>query len=77
VIVDPAVAQKVEQTIDFVVVDRLAQSYVVDVRDWHQHGRVVGNDPQMKEPTRGTQNSFFFDPFDDAESMVRVDDLVT
>jgi hypothetical protein len=31
----------------------------------------------MKEPARGTQDGFFFDPFDDAESMVRVDDLVT
>jgi hypothetical protein len=30
----------------------------------------------VKETARGAQNSFFFDPFDDAESVVRVDDLV-
>jgi hypothetical protein len=30
----------------------------------------------MKETAGSTQNSFLFDPFDDAETMVRVDDLV-
>jgi hypothetical protein len=30
----------------------------------------------VKESAGGAKNGFFFDPFDDAESVVRVDDLV-
>src|SRR5262245_45162462 len=31
----------------------------------------------MKEPAGGSENRFFLNPFDDAEPMIRVDDLVT
>ena len=30
----------------------------------------------MEKPAGGTKNCFLFDPFDDTETMVRVDDLV-
>jgi len=31
----------------------------------------------MKESAGGSENRFFLNPFDDAEPMIRVDDLVT
>jgi len=67
----------VKETFDFVIADRFAQSHVVNVRDRYEDGRVVGDYAEMKEAARRTQNGFFFDAFDDAESVIRVDDLVT
>ena len=75
-IIDLAVAEKGEEAIDLVVGDGFPEPYTVNVRDGNQHGRVIGNDTQMKEAACGTKNGFFFDPFDDTEPVVRVDDLV-
>ena len=75
-VVDLAVAQEREQPLDFLVADGFAQTDVVHVCHRNQNRRVVRNNPEVKETARGAQNSFFFDPFDDAEPVVRVDDLV-
>ena len=72
-----AVAQETKEPLDLFVGDGLSQTDVVDVGDRHEHRRVVRHDPQMKEAAGCTENGFLFNPFDDAESMVRVDDLVT
>jgi hypothetical protein len=76
-IVDAAVAQESEETLDFFIGDGLPQTNIVDIRDGHEHRRIVRHDTQMKEAAGGTENCFLFDPFNDAESMIRVDDLVT
>ena len=76
-IVDAAVTEKAEETLDLFVGDGLPQTDVVDVGDGHEHRRVVRHDPQMKKAAGGAKNGFFFDTFNDAESMIRVDDLVT
>ena len=75
-VVDLAVAQQREQALDFFVADRLAQADAVDVGDGHEHRGVVRDDAEVKEPAGRTKNGFFFDPFDDTEPVVRVDDLV-
>src|ERR1051325_1198971 len=75
-IVNLAVAQKREEAIDLFVGDRLAKADAVNVCNGNQHGRVVGHDAQVKKTARRTENSFFFDAFNDTEPMVRVDDLV-
>jgi len=59
-----------------VVGDGLAKADAVDVGDGNQHGRVVRHDAQVKESARSAKNGFLFDAFNDAEPMVRVDDLV-
>jgi hypothetical protein len=76
-VVDAAIAQKAEETFDLLIADRLPKTNVVNVRDGHEHRRVVRHDPQMEEAAGGAKNSLLFDTFNDAESMVRVDDLVT
>jgi hypothetical protein len=77
VIIDTPVTELVEEAFDFFIADGFPQPDVVDVRNRHEYGRVVRDYSEMEESTRGTQNSFFFDAFDDAEPMIRVDDLVT
>src|SRR5947199_272288 len=71
-----AVAEQAEQPLDFAVGDRAAQADAVDVAHRHEHGRVVGNDAQMIEAAGSSENSFVFDAFDDAETVIRVNDLV-
>mgnify|MGYP003350153633 CR=1 FL=1 len=61
----------------FLVLDRLAETHAVDVGDRHEHRRVIADDAKVKETAGGTQDGLLFDPFDDPETMVRVDDLVT
>src|SRR5688572_9456278 len=75
-VVDLPVAQEVENPIDLIVGDFLAKSDAVNVGDRHQHRRVVRDDAQVEKTAGSTKNSFLFDPFDDTETMVRVDDLV-
>ena len=77
VVVDLAVAEQREESIDFRVLDGLAQADAVNVGDRHQHCRVVRDDPQVEEPAGRSQNGFFFDSFYDAEPMIRVNDLVS
>jgi hypothetical protein len=49
---------------------------LVDVAHRDEHGRLVGHDPKMVEATGRAEDRFLLDPLDDAETMVRVDDLV-
>ena len=56
--------------------DRLAKADVVYVDDRNQDGGVIRDDAEMEETERLTKNGFLFDPFNDTEPVVRVDDLV-
>jgi hypothetical protein len=76
VIVDLPVAEQPEEALDVLVVDGATQTDTVDVADWNEHRRVVGNDPEMIETASGTEDGFFFDALDDPETMIRVNDLV-
>ena len=75
-VVDLAVAEQAEEPLDFVVADGAAEADAVDIRQWHEDGRVVGNDAQVIEAASGTKDGLFFDALDDPETMVRVNDLV-
>ena len=75
-VVDLAVAEQAEQPLDFVVADRAAEADAVDVAHGNEHGRFVRDDPEMIETAGGTENRFLLDAFDDAETMIRVNDLV-
>ena len=75
-VVDLAVAEQAEQPLDLVVADGAAQADAVDVAHRNEHGGVVGDDPKMVEAAGGTEDGLVFDPFDDPETMVRVNDLV-
>src|SRR5688500_5796504 len=76
-VVDLAVAQQHEQAFNFFVRDGPTQAYVVDVGDRNQNGRFIRQDPQMEKPASSTENRLLFNFFDDPETMVRVNDLVT
>ena len=75
-VVDLAVAEQTEQPLDFVVADGAAEADAVDVAHRHEHGRVVGDDPEMVKAAGGAENGFVFDALDDPETMIRVNDLV-
>ena len=77
VVVDLAVAEQREESLDFFVGDGAPETHAVDVRNRNEYDRLVGDDAKVIEPAGCAENSFFFDPFDDPETMVRVDDLVT
>src|SRR4030095_11179868 len=53
-----------------------AQTHAVDVARRRESGRVVRDDPEMVKPAGGAENGLVFNPLDDPESMVRVNDLV-
>ena len=75
-VVDLAVAEEMEQTFDLFVTNCTTQSDVVDVDYWNEHGGLVREDAKMEEPTRGTKNRFFFNLLYNAQTVVRVNDLV-
>jgi len=77
VIVDLAVAEQREEAIHFGIVDGLAEADAVYVRNRHQHGGVVCDDPQVEEPASRPENRLLFNTFNDAEPVVRVNDLVS
>ena len=68
--------EQLEQPLDFLVVDGAAQADAVDVGDRHEHGRVVRHDAQMIEAAGRAEDGLLFDALDDAETVIRVDDLV-
>ena len=76
-VVDLAVAQQAEQPLDFLVADGAAEADAVNVTHWNEDGRVVGDDAEMKEAAGGAENRLVFDPFNDSQTMIRVNDLVT
>jgi hypothetical protein len=76
-IVDLAVAEEGEEPFDFLVVDRAPEAHAVDVVDRHEHRGFVGNHAQVVEAAGGAEYGFGFDALNDAESVVRVNDLVT
>src|SRR5687768_11059428 len=76
-VVDLPVAQQQKQAFNFLVRDGPTQAYVVDIGDRNQNGRFIRQDPQMEKPAGGAENRLFFNFFDDPETMVRVNDLVT
>ena len=75
--VDLAVAEDSEQAIDFGVTNRAAQSDAVGVADGHEHHRLVRGNAEGVESARRAENGLLFDALDDAETVIRVDDLVT
>ena len=75
-VVDFPVSEEREEPIDLVVVDSPAQANVVDVGYGHQHSRVVRHDAQVEKSTSGAKDCFLFDAFNDAKTVIRVDDLV-
>ena len=75
--VDLAVAEDPEEAIDLGVADGPAQAHAVGIPDRHEHRRLVGSDAEGIEPAGGAEDGFFFDTFDDAETVIRVNDLVT
>ena len=75
-VVDFPVAEQAEEPLDLLVGDGAAQADTVDVAHGHEHGRVVGDDPEMIETASSAENGLVFDALDDPESMIRVNDLV-
>ena len=61
----------------FVASHRGPQADAFDVVDGHQHGGVVRHHAQLVEPAGRPEDGLRFDPLDDAEPMIRVNDLVT
>ena len=49
----------------------------VRVADRHEHHRLVRGNTKRVEPAGSAEDGFFFDSLDDAETVIRVDDLVT
>ena len=76
-VVDLPVAEEVEEAIDLVVGDRAAQAYSIDVVDGHEHRRLIRDHAQVVKTAGGSEDCFGFDALNDAESVVRVNDLVT
>ena len=76
-VVDLAVAEQAEQTFDFHVADGAAQADAVDVGDRDEHDGFVGDDAKVIETAGSAEDGFFFDAFDDPETMIRVNDLVS
>jgi hypothetical protein len=76
-VVDLAVPEQAEQSFDLIVRNRAPQTYSVYVRDWDKHRGFIGDNAQMIKTASGSKNGFLLDPFDDAETMIRVNDLVS
>src|SRR5262249_23807436 len=76
-VVDLSVTEQSEESLDFFVGDGAAKADAIDVRNRDEDDRLVSDDAKVIETAGCAENSFFFDPFDDPETMVRVDDLVT
>ncbi len=72
---DLAVAEQVEQPLNFFVRDRPAQADAVDVVDGHEHGSFIGH-AQLIEAARCAHYGLRLNALDDAEPMIWVDDLV-
>ena len=66
-----------DETVDFIVCDGTTQADAVDVVDRDEHRRVVGDHAQVIKAAGGSEDGFSFDALNDAESVVRVNDLVT
>src|SRR5262245_3684434 len=76
-IVDLAVPEEDEEALDFLVADGSPQPDTVNIGDRHEHGRFVCYDAKVIEAAGRSKNGFLFDSFDNAQTMVRVDDLVS
>jgi hypothetical protein len=76
-VVDLAVAEEGEQSLDFFVVDGASEADAVDVVDRHENRRLVCDHPEMIEPAGGAEDCLGLDALNDAESVIWVDDLVT
>ncbi len=76
-VIDLAVAERVEEPLDFRVADGAAKPDAVDVVDRHEHRRLVGDDAQMIKPAGSTEDGLLFDTDNDPEPLVRVNDLVS
>ena len=62
---------------DFLVADGATKTDAIDVADWDEYGRVVGCDPKVVETARRAEDRLVLDPLDNAQTMIRVYDLVT
>ena len=56
--------------------DGAPQAHAVSVGKGHEHRGFVGEDAQVVKPASGTQDGLVFNSFDDAETVVRVNNLV-
>src|SRR5215203_7492862 len=77
VIVDFSVAEKIEESIDFFVVDRPPETNVIDVVYRNENRCFIRHHAQVVKTAGRPQNCFGFDALNDAESVVWVNDLVT
>jgi hypothetical protein len=77
VVVDLAVAKQLEQTFNFLIRDGPAQANVIDIRNGHEHRRLVRQNSEMEKTASSAENGLLFDLLDNPESMIRVNDLVT
>jgi hypothetical protein len=59
-----------------VVLTCAPQPHVVDVDDRHEHRRLIRQDAQVEETARRAEDGLLLDLLHDAETMVRVNDLV-
>src|SRR5262249_24875789 len=75
-VVDPAVAEQTKEPFNFLVADGATKSDAVYVGNGNEHGRLVRYDTKVIKTAGCTNNCFFLDPFDDAQTMVWVNDLV-
>ena len=76
-VVDLAVTEQAEQPLDFHIADGATQADAVDVGNRDEHDRFVGDDAKVIETACSAENGLFFDAFDDPETMIRVNDLVS
>ena len=76
-VVDLAVAEEREQTLDLLVFDSAAQADAVNVVDGNENGCFVRNHSQVVKTAGGAEDCLRFDALHDAESVIWVNDLVT
>src|SRR5262245_54503872 len=76
-VVDFAIAQEPEQPVNLLVADCAPEADAIDVVHRHQHGGLVRDHAQVIETAGRSENSFRFDALHNAETVIRVNDLVT
>ena len=76
-LLDLAVAEQGEDLADVGGADHRAQAHAVGVLLRHPHAGVVGEDPELVEADLAAGDRARLDALDDADAVIRVDDLLT
>ena len=76
-IVDLPVAEESEQPLDLLIADRAPQPDAIDVVDGDEHRGFVRDHAEMIEAASSAEDGFGCDALNYAESVIRVNDLVT